>query len=118
MTSTTTYKVNRKVIVLLTSDDQNNYFFQNNTQMQYLHVNSTSKIFPSLFTYQPGTIIIDCDYLQNEVQDLVRRIRTNPFYNKLKICCLKQTQNHKADEQLKIIGVDFLLYRTSSALSS
>jgi hypothetical protein len=103
------------MIVLLTSDDLNETFFRDRTRFKYLHVNSSSKVFPSLFTYQPGTIIIDCDYLPNEVHDLVRRIRTNAFYNKLKICCLKQSQNRKADEQLKIIGVDFLLYRTSTS---
>jgi hypothetical protein len=114
MTSTATYKVNSKVIVLVTSDDQNVCFFKNTTTIEYYHVNSTSKIFPSLFTYQPGTIIIDCDYLKDEVKDLVRRIRTNSFYNKLKICCLKNASNTKTDDELLTIGVDYLLYRTTT----
>jgi hypothetical protein len=117
MSTVATYKSNPKVIVLLTSDHLNNSFFKDATHIHYLHVNSTSKVFPALFTHQPGTIIIDCDCFQSEVHDLVRRIRTNPFYDKLKICCLKHAQNRKDDEQLKIIGVDFLLYRTSKAFN-
>jgi hypothetical protein len=114
MISTSTYQVNNNVIVLLTSDDLNSCFFSNTTHIKYLHVNSLTKIFPSLFTHQPGTIIIDHDYVKGEVQDIVRRIRTNPFYNKLKICCLKSSANTKADDQLRIIGVDYLIYRATN----
>ena len=81
--------------------------------MPYLHVNSTNKVFPSLFTHQPGTLIIDYDYLAGEFEELIRRIRTNTFYNKLKICCLKTAANRKADEELRTIGVDFLVYKTN-----
>ncbi len=111
--STSTYQLKNNVIILVTSDELNNCFFKDTTHITYLHVNSLSKIFPSLFTYQPGTIIIDNDHIQGEVHDTIRRIRTNPFYNKLKICCLKDIENKKADEQLITIGVDYLLYRTA-----
>ena len=108
------YKVDNKVIVLVTSDYLNACFFKDTTNIKYLHVNSTSKIFPSLFTYQPGTLIIDYDYLKDEFQELIRRIRTNSFYDKLKICCLKRNINRKLDEQLRTIGVDYLIYKTNA----
>ena len=108
MTTFGTYKINDKVILLLTSDASNASFFCDATHMQYHHINATTKIFPSLFSYQPGTIIIDYDF-----QGLIRRIRTNMFYNKLKICCLKTSANMKTDDELRVIGVDFFIYRKS-----
>jgi len=114
MPHTSTYKSNNKVVVLVTSDALNARFFEGGTHIEYYHVNAAGKIFPSLFTYQPGTIVIDHDFLEGNVQELVRRIRGNSFYDKLKICCLKTAANRKMDEQLKVIGVDYLVYKTSS----
>ena len=85
----TTYKSNNKLILLVTSDVLNLGFYVDNTRIKFFHVDSKSKIFPFLSAHHPGTIIIDHDFLKDEVQNLVRRIRTDPFYAKLKICCLK-----------------------------
>jgi hypothetical protein len=111
------YRSNDKLILLVTSDVLNSGFFIDNTRIKFCHVNSTSKIFPSISTLHPGTIIIDHDFLNDEVQNLVRRIRTNPFYAKLKICCLKASFNRKIDEQLKVTGVDYLVYKNNNPLS-
>lgn len=118
MSNTTTYKPNHKLILLVTSDFLNSGFFTDTTNIQYCHVNSKSKIFPSISSLQPGTIIIDHDFLKDDVQSLVRRIRTNHFYNKLKICCVKELFNRETDEQLKITGVDYLIYKNSAFSSN
>jgi len=117
MATSTTYKSNDKLILLVTNDTLNPGFFIENTNIQFCHINSKSQIFPSISTLQPGTIIIDHDFLEDEVQKLVRRIRTNPFYAKLKICCLKRSFHRKTDEQLKTTGVDFLVYKNNTRAS-
>jgi hypothetical protein len=117
MSTTTTYRSNNKLILLVTSDVLNSGFYIDNTNIQYCHINSKSKIFPSISTLQPGTIIMDHDFLEDEMQNLVRRIRTNPFYDKLKICCLKASFHRKTDEQLKSTGVDYLVYKNPVRLA-
>jgi hypothetical protein len=114
MINAVNYRPNNKLILLVTSDPFNSDFFIDSTQIQYCHVNSKSKIFPSISTLQPCTIIFDHDFLKDEVQNLVWRIRTNPFYAKLKICCLKASFNRKTDEQLKTTGVDYLIYKNNT----
>lgn len=75
------------------------------------HVTCIHKIFPTLYQHKPDTIIIDYEFLDTEAENIIRRIRTNPYYKKLKICCLKSSINNKADSLLKAIGVDFLIYK-------
>jgi len=113
MSSVGTYKSNNKLILLVTNDVFNTSFFSDSTHIQFCHVSSPAKIFPSIYTLQPGTIIIDHEFLKDEVQNLVRRIRTNPFFYKLKICCLKDSFNRKTDEQLKVTGVDYMVYKNN-----
>ena len=76
------------------------------------HVSSVHKIFPALYEYKPDTIIIDYEFLNTETEKIIRRIRTNPYYKKLKICCLKSSHNNKADSLLMAIGVDYLIYKS------
>jgi hypothetical protein len=114
MTTAGTYRSNTKLILLVTNDALNSTFVDS-THIQYCHVSSLAKIFPCIYTLQPGTIIIDHEFLKDEVQNLVRRIRTNPFYAKLKICCLKDSFNRKTDEQLLVTGVDYMVYKNNLA---
>ena len=112
--NTTHYKSNNNLILLVTDNILNSGFYFDNTRIKFFHVDSKSKIFPYISTHHPGTIIIDHDFLKDEVQNLVRRIRTDPFYAKLKICCLKTAFNRKFDEQLQVTGVDYMIYKNNS----
>jgi hypothetical protein len=44
------------------------------------------------------------------MEKIVRRIRTNRFYSKIKICCYKTKAELKTDGLLKAIGVDYFIY--------
>jgi hypothetical protein len=81
------------------------------TNKQIRHVSSASRIFPSIFEMNPNLIIIDYDYLQKDVESIIRRIRCNSYYDKLKICCYKTDQNSKMDSLLKALGADYVIYR-------
>src|SRR6185437_7130669 len=75
------------------------------------HIQSVSSIFPALFELNPNLIIFDCDYVGNDIEKVIRRIKVNKFYSKLKICCYKSARDEKADDVLKALGVDKLFYR-------
>jgi CheY-like chemotaxis protein len=68
-------------------------------------------IFPSLYEFNPDLIIFDYDYIGKDVEKVLRRIRNNKFYNKLKICCFKSAPNEKTDSLLKALGADQLIYQ-------
>ncbi|MFI5139815.1 MAG: hypothetical protein ACHQIM_18480 [Sphingobacteriales bacterium] len=68
-------------------------------------------IFPSLYEFQPDLIIFDYDYIGKDIEKVLRRIRNNKFYNKLKICCYKSAPNEKTDSLLKALGADQLIYQ-------
>ena len=74
------------------------------------HVSASSAIFPALFELKPDVIIFDCDYLGDDIQKILRRLRQNKFYSKTHICCYKTNQNPKTDELLKALGADTLIY--------
>jgi hypothetical protein len=74
------------------------------------HIHAINRIFPSIFEEIPNLIIFDCNYVGKDMEDIIRRIRTNSFYNKIKICCYKTKPEIKADGLLKAIGVDFFIY--------
>jgi hypothetical protein len=82
-----------------------------NVYMPVHHITSIAKIFPALYQYKPGTIVIDYEFLNSEAEKVIRRIRTNPYHKKLKICCLKSSVNNKTDSLLMAIGVDHLIYK-------
>ena len=48
------------------------------------HIQAVSCIFPSLFELNPNLIILDCDYVGSDIEKIIRRIKINKFYNKLK----------------------------------
>ncbi len=79
------------------------------------HVNEISNIFPALFELNPNLIILDYDFIGNDIEKILRRIKINRFYDKLKICCYKNVPNEKTDSLLKALGVDQFLYEADFA---
>lgn len=75
------------------------------------HVAAISGIFPSLFEWNPSVIIFDYDYIGQDIEKILRRIKINRFYDKLKICCYKSAPNTKTDSLLKALGVDHVFYQ-------
>ena len=74
------------------------------------HVHALNGIFPAIFEQSPNLIILDNNYLATELEKIVRRIRTNSFYSKIKICCYKTKAEITKDGLLKAIGVDYFIY--------
>jgi hypothetical protein len=75
------------------------------------HVTATSGVFPSIYEQSPDVIVFDYEFMGKELEHILRRIQTNKFYNKIKICCFKNSPNEKTDSFLKVLGVDHLIYR-------
>ena len=59
----------------------------------------------------PNLIVFDYEYLSKDLEKMLRRIRTNAYYNKIKICCFKSSPNRKIDEFLKVLGVNHVIYK-------
>lgn len=74
------------------------------------HIHALDRIFPSIFELSPNLIVFDYNYISKDMEKIVRRIRTNRFYSKIKICCYKAKIEPKADSLLKAIGVDYFIY--------
>src|SRR6202000_2813136 len=78
---------------------------------QVKHITSVDRVFPCIYDMIPNLIIFDYDYLSNDMEKILRRIRTNPYYNKIKICCFKSSPNRKIDDFLKVLGVNHVIYK-------
>jgi hypothetical protein len=74
------------------------------------HIYAINNIFPSIYESAPNLIVFDHNFLSKDLENIIRRIRTNNFYSKIKICCYKSKVEPKADGLLKAIGVDFFVY--------
>jgi hypothetical protein len=75
------------------------------------HIAAISGIFPSIFEMNPNVIIFDYDFIGNDIEKVLRRIKINRFYDKVKICCYKSAPNQKTDSLLKALGVDHVFYQ-------
>jgi hypothetical protein len=80
-------------------------------QKQIRHVTSVDRVFPAIYDMTPNVIVFDYDYLNKDMEKILRRIRTNPYYNKIKICCFKSSHNRKIDDFLKVLGVNHVIYK-------
>jgi hypothetical protein len=78
---------------------------------QIKHITSVARVFPSIYEMAPDIIIFDYDYLSDDMEKILRRVRTNPYYNKIKIFCFKSSPNRKTDSFLKVLGVNHVLYK-------
>lgn len=81
------------------------------SNQQIKHITSVDRVFPAIYEVAPHMIVFDYDYLNKDMEKILRRIRTNPYYNKIKICCFKSTPNRKIDSFLKVLGVNHVIYR-------
>jgi hypothetical protein len=75
------------------------------------HITATSSVFPSIYEQSPDVIVFDYDFMGKDLEKTLRRLKTNKFYNKIKICCFKNSANEKTDSFLKVLGVDHMIYR-------
>lgn len=75
------------------------------------HISAVTSIFPSINEFNPDLIVFDYDLIPKEMETILRRIRVNKFYNKVKIYCYKNKSNEKTDSLLKVLGVDRFIYR-------
>jgi len=75
------------------------------------HISSIGSIFPSIYQLNPDVIVFDYDFMGKEMEKVLRRININKFYNKIKICCYKNSPNEQMDSFLKVLGVDYLIFK-------
>ncbi len=75
-----------------------------------VHINCISRIFPAIHEQKPDGILLDYDFLGNEMEKILRRLRSNPFYKSIKISCYKSKPHTKIDDLLKTLGVQQFIY--------
>lgn len=76
---------------------------------QIKHLTSAKSIFPVIYDMKPNLVVFDYDYLSKDIEGILRRMRANAFYDKIKICCYKTKSNTKIDSLLKTIGVNYVI---------
>ncbi|HEY4322906.1 MAG TPA: hypothetical protein VGN20_02940 [Mucilaginibacter sp.] len=74
-------------------------------------IENAASLFPSLYEFNPDVVILDYEYIGKDIEKIIRRIKLNKFYSKLKVCCYKSVPNEKTDSLLKAIGLDQLIYK-------
>jgi CheY-like chemotaxis protein len=75
------------------------------------HVFAVSTIFPVVHALKPDVILFDHEHLGKDMEQVIRRLRTNPFYKKVKLLIYKEQEDAKADALLKALGVNHIIYR-------
>ena len=78
---------------------------------QIKHITCVDRVFPTIYDMAPNIIVFDYDYLSDDMEKILRRIRTNSYYNKIKICCFKSSPNRKIDSFLMVLGVNHVIYK-------
>ncbi len=69
-------------------------------------------LFPLIFEFNPELLIFDHDFVgSKDMEKILRRIRANKFYNKIRIHCFKADRSEKTDSLFKVLGVDQFIYR-------
>src|ERR1700733_4255304 len=75
-------------------------------------ISTIGGLFPSIYEFNPDLIILDHDFVgSKDIEKTLRRIRSNKFYNNIRIHCFKADRNEKTDSFLKVLGVDHFTYR-------
>ena len=82
---------------------------------QIKHIATAERVFPSINEMAPTLIVFDYDYLGGDMERILRRIRTNNYYSKMKICCFKSGPDRKIDGFLKALGVNHVIYKQELA---
>jgi hypothetical protein len=78
---------------------------------QIKHITSVDRVFPAIFEVVPNIIVFDYDYLNKDMEKILRRIRSNAYYNKIKICCFKSSPDRRIDSFLQVLGVNHVIYK-------
>lgn len=76
----------------------------------FKHISTTAAIFPVIHDIKPNLLILDYDYLVQDIEKILRRLSSNPAYRNIKICCYKNKWHSKVDPFLKTLGVDHIFY--------
>jgi len=97
-----------KKVLLVAPEIANNQWTADYQKVK--HIYSITQLFPSIYESTPCLIVLDYNYASSDVEKAIRRIRSNSFYSKIKICCYKTKPDTKTDGLLKAIGVDYLVY--------
>lgn len=85
-----------------------------NTDEDVKHVTQTGQIFPVIFDYNPELIVFDYDFLGADFERILRRIKSNSFYKRTKICCYKPKAERKVDGLLSTLGVNYFLHEPAA----
>jgi hypothetical protein len=75
-----------------------------------VHINCINRIFPAIHEHKPDGIILDYDFLGADMEKILRRLMSNPFYKGIKISCYKTKPHTKVDDLLKVLGVQQFIY--------
>lgn len=75
-----------------------------------VHINCVNRVFPAIHEHKPDGIILDYDFLGSEMEKILRRLMSNPFYKGIKISCYKNKPHTKVDDLLKVLGVQQFIY--------
>lgn len=97
-----------KKVLLVAPEIANNQWTADYQKVK--HIYSINQLFPTIYELNPCLIVLDYNYASKDVEKAIRRIRSNSFYSKIKICCYKTKPDTKTDGLLKAIGVDYLVY--------
>ena len=97
-----------KKVLLVAPDIFPGELFANSKYVK--HISALSSVFPCLFDLNPDVVVFDYDYVGNDLEKILRRIKYNKFYNNLKIYAFKSAPNEKTDSFLKILGVNQIIY--------
>lgn len=74
------------------------------------HVSATTAIFPNIHALKPDVIFFDHAHMGDDLEKTLRRLKTNAFYRNIKICLYKKVESITADNLLKVLGVDHIIY--------
>jgi hypothetical protein len=74
-----------------------------------------NRVFPVIHEHKPDGILLDHTFLGNDLENILRRLKGNPFYKGIKIYCYKSKPHTKVDDLLKTLGVQQFIYEQIQA---
>lgn len=98
-----------KKVLLVAPDIFPNQLLADYTNVK--HISATGSVFPAIYETTPDVIVFDYEFVGKDLEKILRRIRVNKFYNKIKICCFKNSRDENTDGLLRVLGIDHMIYR-------
>ena len=80
------------------------------SKKQVIHITNPDRIFPVIHEQLPDSIVLDYELLGPQMEKVLRRLSSNPFYHKIKIHCYKPASHTKVDDFLHTLGVRYFIY--------